>query len=79
MGCEIVVVKAFKGIALTRWMVRSSGNVAIITDFEGAEAVRLGDEPRRSIGFPKCDVFVAPDRPVPDGTVPNWAEMRPRF
>jgi hypothetical protein len=79
MSPEHVVVKGFKGIALNRWMVGTYRNVAIITDDGGVEAVRLGAEPHRSVGFPKCDVFVSPDHPVKDGSVPNWSEMRPRF
>lgn len=76
---EHVVVRAFRGVALNRWMVGVLDNVAVITDRAGADAVQAGLDPLRSLGFPKEDIFVSPDCPVPDGSVPNWAEMRRRF
>lgn len=79
MGCEAVVVKAFKGIALNRWMVGTVGGVAVITDADGAEACKRGQTPRYSVGFPKSDVFCLPDRSIEDGSSPNWDEMRRRF
>ena len=79
MSIQPVVIKAFKGIALNRWMVGTVGDVAIITDIHGAEAVRRGAEPTHSVGFPKTDIFAVPESPVLDGSVPNWAEMRHIF
>ena len=79
MSIEPIVAKAFKGVALNRWMVGTAGNVAVITDDAGAAAVRRGAEPTHTVGFPKSDIFIRPESPVPEGTVPNWAEMRRRF
>jgi len=76
MSIQPVVIKTFRGIALNRWMVGTVGDVVVITDTQGAEAIRRGAEPAHSVGFPKSDVFAVPESPVLDGSVPNWAEMR---
>jgi hypothetical protein len=79
MEPEHVVIKAFRGIAINRWLVGVGADSAVITDESGATAVLVGREPEHSLGFPKGDIFVPPDTPVRDGDRPNWEEMRPRF
>jgi hypothetical protein len=78
MEPEIVIVRAFRGVAWTRWMVGDGGSVAILTNEQGAAAVRLGLQPEHSLGFPKADVFYPCDG-VQDGSIPDWTTMRRRF
>ena len=79
MTVERVVIKAFRGVALNRWLIGASGEIAIITDDAGALAAREGLEPEHSLGFPKVDIFRPCDGAVDDGSMPNWADMRHRF
>jgi hypothetical protein len=77
---EIVVVKAFGGQALVRWLVGLTQSVAEITDDAGAQAVRDGRRPIASVGFRRSDVFVAdPVTRIRDGDYPNWDTMSHRF
>jgi hypothetical protein len=79
MSIEPVVVKAFRGIALNRWLIGICGEVAVITNEAGAEAVRGGRVPAHTVGFPKGDVFQPSGARIDDGIIPNWSEFRPRF
>jgi hypothetical protein len=79
MFCQPVVVKAFRGIALNRFMVAAEDDVAVITDAAGAASIEAGLSAAHTVGFPKIDVFAVPEWPIEDGAVPNWAEMRHLF
>lgn len=79
MFVEPVVVRAFRDVALARWLIGETGAVAIITDESGAEAVRRGQAPEFALGFPKVDVFVPSDGASLDEISRNWAGMRRRF
>jgi hypothetical protein len=77
---EPVVVKDFMGRALNRWMVGVVGSVARITNDDGADAVRKGQEPEFSVGFPVSDIYrYTGDIRISDGDEPNWADFTARF
>jgi hypothetical protein len=77
---EAIVVRGLGGRAFVRWMVRSVGSVAYLTNTAGAAAMRAGTEPKAMIGFPLGDVYLLPKGLiVSDGEVPNWADLAPRF
>lgn len=77
---ELVVVKAFDGKALVRWLVGICPTVAQITDADGVAAVRSGKLPQFSVGFPFWDVFRWDKHTrISDGDEPNWDTLAPRF
>ena len=79
MTPEHVVVKAFGGSALVRWLIGASNVVAEITNDEGAEIVRMGCQPV-AVGFPLRDVFrIKTNERISDGDKPNWQQFQPRF
>jgi hypothetical protein len=75
MRPEVVVVKAFGGIALNRWMLGHDTSVADITNEAGAAAAAAGREPEHVVGFPIADVYRPPEIPVRDGETPDWDEF----
>jgi len=80
MTPERVVIKAFDGLALVRWMIGVLPTVAKITDDAGAKAIAAGGEPQFVVGFPLQDVFEMPYAvSISDGDMPNWADFRPKF
>jgi hypothetical protein len=79
MVMERVVVKAFMGVALNRWLIGTRGHLADITDDSGAEMVNAGREPLYVVGFPKQDVFRPESEIITDGSIPDWTKIRPRF
>ncbi len=76
---EMVVSKDVTGRALVRWLVAELPRVAVLTNEDGAVAVRSGREPRFAVGFPKSDVYLWPATGITEGDSPNWAEITPRF
>lgn len=58
MEPEPVTVKVFGGSLVSRWMIGTYKNVAVITDDAGVRALQSGGEPAHAVGFPKSDVFV---------------------
>jgi hypothetical protein len=80
MKPELVVIKAFGGMALVRLMIGVLPTVAKITDDAGASEIASGRDPQFVVGFPLQDVFELPDaRSIADGDSPNWSEFRPKF
>lgn len=79
MVCQAVVVRAFRGVALNRWMVGETGNVAEITDESGAKDVSAGQQPAHVLGFPKNDIFESPTTSISDGDTPDWTQLTQRF
>lgn len=76
---ESVIVKAFRGVAINRWLIGEYGHLAVITNERGAEAVRRGEQPEFVLGFPKDDVFCHQTGFVVDGDTPDWSAIPKKF
>lgn len=74
---EMVLLRAFGGAALRRWLVAENEAVAYVTNNDGRTAIERGREPEFVVGFPKGDVF-QPDPAVADGSHPDWSKLTPR-
>jgi hypothetical protein len=80
MELETIVVRDFAGRAFVRWMVRTEGRTALLTNESGAQAARAGLEPMAVLGFPVTDVYRLPEsRLFKDGDEPDWSGLTPRF
>jgi hypothetical protein len=77
MEPEAVIVRAFGGVAWTRWIVEVAARSVYVTNQEGREAVQRGEVPLALIGVPLYDVFALAD--VQDGSTPDWESLEPRF